>query len=256
MATNAKPAPKSADSIVTKLCRVALKIESVEKKGYNDHHKYAYVREAELTTAARGLLADEGIWIIPAVTGLERTGSLVTLKIDFQVIDGASGETLHIPWFCEGSDAGDKGIAKALTGGNKALLSKLLQIPLVDGGGEYADSENTRHSAPVERAVTPKTNAGLEPPDDGLYIIKALEHKQSSKGEFLLVTLHDGRRASVAAWDMDEVGTAVSESYTSKTPCRLRIEARGDYLNIKGCDVPPARATEDPPDITVDDVPF
>jgi len=123
---------------------VALKIESVEKKGYNDHHKYAYIREAELTTAARGLLADEGIWIIPAVTGLERTGSLVTLKIDFQVIDGASGETLHIPWFCEGSDAGDKGIAKALTGGNKALLSKLLQIPLVDGGGEYADSENTR----------------------------------------------------------------------------------------------------------------
>jgi hypothetical protein len=252
MATAPKPAPKSADSIVTKLCRVALKIESVEKKGYNDHHKYAYIREAELTSAARGLLAEEGLWIIPAVTGLERTGSLVTLKMDFQLIDGASGESLHIPWFAEGSDASDKGVNKALTNGLKYLLYKLMLIPAVGDTGEYSDAENTRYSAPVEREVATKTDP---PAADGLYIIKALEHKQSSKGEFLLVTLHDGRKASVAAWDMEEVGTAVSESYTSKSPCRLRIEARGDYLNIKGCDVPPA-VTEAPPDITADDVPF
>ena len=254
MATTPKPAPKSADSIVTKLCRVALKIESVEKKGYNSHHKYAYVREAGLPSAARGLLAEEGLWIIPAVTGLERTGSLVTLKMDFQLIDGASGESLHIPWYAEGSDAADKGINKALTNGLKYLLYKLMLIPAVGDTGEYSDAENTRYSAPVERAVATET----DPPAEGLYIIKAVERKQSSKGEFLLVTLHDNRKASVAAWDMEEVGTAVSESYTSKTPCRLRIEARGEYLNIKGCDVPPARpvVTEAPPDITVDDVPF
>jgi hypothetical protein len=255
MAPTSKPAPKSADSIVTKLCRVALKIESVEKKGFNDHHKYAYVREAELTAAARGLLAEEGLWIIPAVTGLERTGSLVTLKMDFQLIDGASGDVVHIPWYAEGSDASDKGINKALTNGLKYLLYKLLLLPAVGDNGEYSDAENTRYSAPVERAVTPQTNAVLDPPDDGLYIIKSLEHKQSSKGEFLLVTLHDGRRASVAAWDMEEVGKAVSESYTSKSPCRLRIEARGDYLNIKGCAVPPA-VTEAPPHPDLDDVPF
>ena len=254
MATNAKPAPKSADSIVTKLCRVALKIESVEKKGFNDHHKYAYVREAELTAAARGLLAEEGLWIIPAVTGLERTGSLVTLKMDFQLIDGASGDVVHVPWYAEGSDASDKGITKALTNGLKYLLYKLLLLPAVGDNGEYSDAENTRYSAPVERAVTPKTNVVLEPPDDGLYIIKSIEHKQSSKGEFLLVTLHDGRKASVAAWDMAEIGKAVSDAYNAKAPCQLTLETKGTYINIKGC--APARTEEVAPDLTLDDVPF
>lgn len=254
MAPTAKAPPVS---IVTKLCRIAAEIDNVERKGWNAHHQYRYVREVELTTAIRGLFSEQNLWIIPNVIGLERNGPLCTLKIDYQLVDGESGETLHIPWFCEGSDAGDKGIAKALTGGNKTLLSKLLQIPLVDGEGEYADSENTRHSPPVERAPADRPADDPTKPrsetDEGLYQITACTPGSNSKGELLKLVLHDGTEAEVAPWDMEnaklgtpQLGLAVTTAHAEKQRVRLVLERRGKYVNVKHCE----------PMLVADDVPF
>jgi hypothetical protein len=150
--------PDAPLSLVAKLARIGAAVTTVEKKGYNDHHKYAYVREPELFEAVRGGLADAQIMILPCVTGLDRSPSLVTLQMDFQILDGQSGETLHIPWFAEGQDNSDKGINKALTAAMKYFIYKLFLIPTTDERGEYTDAENTRFSpeaAPTARVPAP-----------------------------------------------------------------------------------------------------
>lgn len=144
MATATRP-PKP-ESLVTKLSHIAASVTSVEKKGYNDHHKYAYVREPELFEAVRGGLADAGIMLLPCVTGITRDHGLVTLAITFRLHDGATGESLEIPWYAEGQDSADKGINKALTAGMKYLIYKLFLIPTTTDAGEYTDAENTRFS--------------------------------------------------------------------------------------------------------------
>lgn len=120
------------DSLAAKLARVTSKIETVSKTGTNTHFNYKFAPVSEIYKAARGLLADEGVSIMPTILSREteemaKSNVRTVLHMVMRISDGR--ETLELPWIAEGVDTQDKGVNKALTAAMKYFLIALLLIP-------------------------------------------------------------------------------------------------------------------------------
>lgn len=138
------------DTLAAKLAWVMERAGYVQKRGWNDFHKYHYVTEGDLVAAVRPLLAQMGIIIIPSVVKSKRideiqersgTSTLTHVDVEYTVTDGKESFKFFMPG--EGADRGDKGIYKAITGSMKYALYKLFEIetgddPERDSPGESA----------------------------------------------------------------------------------------------------------------------
>jgi len=113
-----------------KIARITGMIGGVQKRGYNAFHKYSYVTEADLVTAVRQYLAVAGIVIIPNAHAYAQLGDMMVVEIEYTVTDGNEAFTFSMPG--AGSDKGDKGIYKAITGSQKYALMKLFKIETGD----------------------------------------------------------------------------------------------------------------------------
>jgi hypothetical protein len=147
-------------SLVAKLSTIMGDIEEVPMKGYNAHHDYKYVMEPELFDAIRGKMAENHIMLIPSITGVERVieKGLVTISMNYRLMDGDTGEVIDIPWRAEGSDASDKGINKATTAASKFLVAKMFLCVTDNGNGEAPDAENDRTEAGGSRKTVIQTD--------------------------------------------------------------------------------------------------
>lgn len=142
--------PAPTNSIAKKICQIMAECENLEKKGYNEFHKYHYVREAEAVNGIRGLLGKYGLAIIPnlqdqSVKEIEtRNGRqyLTHAKIKYTLICAETGEERQIEWAGFGQDTGEKGFYKALAGSHKYLLMKLFNV----SAGDEMDPENETKS--------------------------------------------------------------------------------------------------------------
>lgn len=152
-------------SLVRKLAGVMGDVERVPKSGYNDHHRYSYATEADISAAVRKGMSDRGLMLFPDVKKTEwdelptRNGKmkLCTLTVHFTVEDGDSGETRTFEIIGQGSDNGDKASYKALTGATKYAMLKLFLIPTGD------DPET--QTAPASQQQQPKQAAAPKPPE-------------------------------------------------------------------------------------------
>lgn len=170
------PAPKT---LVQKLAEVALAVERIPKRGWNDFHKYEYATEADIAEAVRAELAGRHLIMFPDVQSMDwrdgrdkdgKSGApICLLNVRWTIKDGDSGEEIlyHVPG--AGQDSGDKGCYKALTGSQKYALLKLLQIPT----GDDPEREDRQPQATSSRAhrgrprdIAPKGQGyhGTEPP--------------------------------------------------------------------------------------------
>lgn len=149
--------PAPTNSIAKKICQIMAECENLEKKGYNEFHKYHYVREAEAVNGIRGLLGKYGLAIIPNLQSEEvkevetRNGRqyLTRAKIQYTLLCADTGEERQIDWAGFGQDTGEKGFYKALAGSHKYLLMKLFNV----SAGDEMDPENEN-----------KTNGNKEAP--------------------------------------------------------------------------------------------
>jgi hypothetical protein len=153
MASSLKVAPATAEkiapagpaskpkSLAAKLAEIILTVSHVEKRGTNDFHKYDYATESDVLEAVRRGLAERSVVIVPRCMGVsilerprENKASMFVTTADMilTLVDGESGEVMECPWKGSGEDSGDKGLYKALTGGNKYFLLKLFMIPTGD----------------------------------------------------------------------------------------------------------------------------
>ena len=259
MAPTSKPAPKPPTKTLQECLALTMADAGyIQKDASNDFQHYRYasatavLKKVNGSLSANGVCLSSGVELIShdLVPGLKRPTHYAVVKIALTFQKG--DEKLTVEGIGGGSDTGDKSVMKASTAALKYCLANAFLISW--GDDPEADTETDRAEAQDPPPVTPQ----VEPPD-GLFLLKALDRKENSKDQpFLVATLHDGRKASVATWDMEEIGTPLSEAYASKTPCHLRLEQKGQYLNIKGCTVPQSRpaVTEAPPPPDLDDVPF
>jgi hypothetical protein len=150
MVAKAAAAADAPVSLAAKLAEIMAEVGSLPKNGWNDHFKYNFVTEADVVAALRAGLSSRKIAFLPGITGVrdetvvtksqngEKTKIITTVTMSFQFIDGETGESITREWAGRGEDASDKGLYKAITGGNKYFLLKSFLIPTGD------DPEATR----------------------------------------------------------------------------------------------------------------
>lgn len=128
-----KPIESSnSKNLAKKLLQIMAKIKPIGKDGWNDYHKYSYVREATILEEIRILMAEAGVIALPNQVARIREDNTTVLEVEFTLFDVESGETMTLTTFGEGSDSQDKGVYKAATGANKYFLMKTFLIPTVD----------------------------------------------------------------------------------------------------------------------------
>lgn len=130
--------------LAAKLAEVMGEISGVKKAGFNDHFKYSFATEADVSTAVRNLLAERGVAVLPQVgSDPERleiqtakgTRYVTQFEVGLTFTDGK--ESLRVSHIGQGEDSGDKGANKALTAGVKYALMKTFLIPT----GEDPDAD-------------------------------------------------------------------------------------------------------------------
>lgn len=162
--------------LVAKLAEVMGEMAHVPKEGFNAAQKYKFVRETDVAERASALLAERKVWIHQTVadhtiTELYRTASgntmwLSTVAMDFQFIDGETGETTSPQRFVgAGADTGDKGIYKAMTGAEKYFLMKTFLVSTGDDPEADEKVDKTVAAAGAARGpvtVTQGKQAGVQ----------------------------------------------------------------------------------------------
>jgi hypothetical protein len=176
-----------AETLLQKLAKIRAEVKHVDKAGWNDYHKYFYVKEEDAIEAVRGLLIREGVFLFPNYTLVGREGDITTVLGEFTFIH----EVPDIKWLAEdgsntgplateeltfripgqGADKGDKGIYKAETGALKQLLMKVFLMPTGDDPEAEGEEKKTTKKAttvatkPDEGA---KTSIPSEPPNSAV----------------------------------------------------------------------------------------
>lgn len=145
---------KNSDSIKNvsqKILAVMEAVSHIEKDSYNAFQKYNYVSEANLVGKVRQAMIDNKLIAIPDMvshdiipSGKDGDSHLTTVVVEYTFIDAESGEFITFTSGGQGTDKGDKGIFKALTGCNKYALLKAFQI--ATGDDPEADNPKSRKS--------------------------------------------------------------------------------------------------------------
>jgi hypothetical protein len=127
------------NSLVKKLAEACNAVGGVEKKGRNEHQKYNYVRAADVAKAIRRELFKRSIILTGDEKEFTQTGTIetmsggelreFTLKVEYTLRDGETGETLPMTAYGVAMDAGDKAIYKCKTNALKYFLRGIGIIP-------------------------------------------------------------------------------------------------------------------------------
>lgn len=152
-----------------KLNKARAEIGTVAKKGKTN--QYVYAKAEDIIRAARTVLIANNLSIVPRVVNTGHTDAgetkagtaqkFTALELIFEITDTMTGYSIEIPWSGDGQDFGDKGIYKALTGGNKYFLVILLAIPTGDDPEAKNDAPQQRTTArPTGPAQTAQRTTG------------------------------------------------------------------------------------------------
>ena len=163
--------------LAQKLAEIMGEIDHVEKKGFNKHYGYKYVRAADLANLVRDKLAKKGVaaytecetlrnYTIPTKGSGDMQAMDVLVKMT--LMDSESGECAKFSAIGTGSDLGDKSAYKAITGALKYVLRNAFLVP--DEGEITTDPE-----------ADPKTDEAVEPAKPAKQYPK---HEPTMSGEF------------------------------------------------------------------------
>jgi hypothetical protein len=145
--------------LFAKMAKVAGQVGHVQKNGYNDFHKYAYVTEADLVDVVRHVLSENGVAFFISADRVEtrlvedRNGkpsdNITTVYVSATFACADTGATYSVSWVGCGADKSDKGLYKAYTGAVKYLLMKTFMISTNDDPevATKAEAEEAKRAA-------------------------------------------------------------------------------------------------------------
>lgn len=153
-----------------KLAQIMGEITHVEKNGENTFHHYKYAMEADMLAAVRQKLAAAKIFVLTGVSKVEiretpKDGFLTTIQTTHIFVDGETGETLEASSAGQGTDKGDKGVFKAITGATKYFISKNFLIPTGDDPEGFDEKRESAGRKPKDAiSARPAAKAGTIAP--------------------------------------------------------------------------------------------
>lgn len=122
----------------SKILKVMEAVKSISKDGTNAFHKYRYVTDAAIVTKIRKELIANKLICWQKQLSYELHEDIMTIQVQFTLMDVESGEKLETTIYASGQDKGDKKPYKATTGAEKYFLKTTFLIPSDD------DPENER----------------------------------------------------------------------------------------------------------------
>lgn len=144
--------------LAEKLVKIMDSLGAVEKKGYNKHQNYKYMREVDVMEALKSELIENKIIMLTSSKfvdiqkkeGKDKTDFITTVETQHTFVDSESGEALTISSVGSGYDSSDKGAAKAITSAVKYAIMKTFMI-----SDEGSDIENDGETAQPPAKATP-----------------------------------------------------------------------------------------------------
>lgn len=144
-------------------------INGVDKKGNNKFDNYKYARDVEIKQAVREQLIRQKVIFrhdieeekisSEAIKG--KMNVLVRVKVKYAFIDIESGEREEGSYYGHGSDKGDKGLYKAITGSIKYILTSTFLIPTLDDPENHREHETNSEVLKKKEASDAKFVEGL-----------------------------------------------------------------------------------------------
>ncbi len=151
--------------LMARMSAVMGRLERLPKNGWNDHFKYPFVTDADVSDAVRQALAAEGIAFLPSIEEVARDGNRTIAKFAF-TFSCETGEVWMAKWMGEATDTQDKGFAKAATSALKYFLLKTFIISTGDepDPDKEGPAKPAKKQAAAPAPVPPRPTASAPPP--------------------------------------------------------------------------------------------
>lgn len=199
-----KPEERTKLNLWQKRALIIDELGTIPKRGYNAHHQYAYVLEADMVAYLGPLMSkymlvvdvevilpqeQESMWVgktvddpptpmVKKTPGLERvelyttkSGSTMTLtrlplRITITNADNPE-EKVSIIWVGEGADTGDKGVYKSYTGALKFFYMKWFMVATGDDPEAFERIDELAEGAGVRNVQVTEAKKGQQQPEKG-----------------------------------------------------------------------------------------
>ncbi len=139
-------------NLYQKLNDIKKEFGALEKDGTNSFHKYNYVTEAQVMQRLKDLCVAHGVFIAANCTDIVHQGELTTIKMVYTIINADSpNESFDVTFPGTGTDKGDKGLYKAMTGSYKYFSMKTFQLAVDDSDPE---NDSKHHEQPHKMPKT------------------------------------------------------------------------------------------------------
>lgn len=144
--------------LASKILKIMEEIQHIPKRGYNKFHNYPYVLEADVKSKLSTLCLKHRVVIFTStISGSTKSqaigekGQLLTgTEMEYTIVDVDSGELKTVIVSGAGTDSGDKGIYKAMTGAYKYFALNTFMISTGDDP-EHDDSYTTEKTNPYQK---------------------------------------------------------------------------------------------------------
>lgn len=172
-------------SLYESLSEVMAKVGYVQKKGKNDFHRYTYARTEDVLTIVNKELSQRGVCIASnaSLERYEENHAVVKLTLTF--LKGENG--VMVQGIGEGSDKGDKSIAKANSQALKYALAGAFLIawgdddPEADAQTDAAADAYAKYLGLIQSKSSKEGLEALIPELEALTTKKAISAGQASK---------------------------------------------------------------------------
>jgi hypothetical protein len=144
--------------LLEKILKVQIAVENIEKDGNNKFHKYRYATSANITSTLKKHLQENKLVIIPSVIDCQElsvgtstdkdTGEVADKKVariitEYTINDVDTGYFISVKMPGDGTDTGDKGIYKALTGSFKYFKIQTFDLSIADDPENEGDGNDS-----------------------------------------------------------------------------------------------------------------
>jgi len=128
-------------NLASKMLLIMNEVDYIKKKGRNAFHNYNYAKETDVSAAFSKAMQKYNVFMFSSIvdrqsiqykTDKGKDSFLITVKLEMTFIDATSGESFVGTFYGDGTDSGDKGIYKAMTGAQKYALMKTFLLETGD----------------------------------------------------------------------------------------------------------------------------
>jgi len=158
--------------LAAKLSEVMASVDRIPKNGWNDHFRYKFATESDVSDAIRNELANRKVCVLvdsniteirPITKDNGKSTFLTDTAIRIRFICGDTGAVFTVEGCGTGDDASDKGTYKSITGAIKYALMKTFLVPTGDDPEATAPASGFSKSAASSPSPVQKRSGGASP---------------------------------------------------------------------------------------------